>query len=556
MATFFTPDVAAQIRERLTGLDRPVRLLHFTQPFACGGCAEQKQLLEELTALSPKLTLELRDLLSPDAARLAIDKVPATLVLAGDDDFGIRFYGRPGGYEFISLLDTILMVSTGESGLDPAIEALAASITVPTHLEVMVTLTCPYCPKMVHLGHQLAFVNPNVRADMVDASEFPDLVQRYGVHGVPRTVINGRPAFEGALPAAKAVMDILQEVDPAAYEAADAAIRELRGERLTTEASPDTIYDVIVVGAGPAGMSAALYAVRKNRQVALIGRKAGGQITDTATVENYLGVTNIGGRELAELFRHHLETYPVAERCHTGVSTIRRAGDQFEVATDDGHVYRGRTVIYAAGSQYRRLGVPGEERFIGRGIGFCATCDAPLYRDKAVAVVGGGNSALTAVHDLAPFAREIHLVHHGDRLRADEALVARVREMAKVTIHLNAEIREFLGQAALAGVRVASVDGRERYDLAVEGVFLEIGLTPNSDAVRDLVPLNQMGEIPVSRDQSSAVAGLFAAGDVTDERDKQIVIAAGAGARAALAADRYLAALERGAAVSLAETRA
>lgn len=542
MPGFMSKEVRQEVREHLKDLPQPVRLLYFTQKYACGACAEQARLLQELVALSDKLKLEVRELVA-DAAiakRYGIDKVPATALLAGDKDYGIRFYGLTGGYEFGSLLEAIRMISSGRSGLEPAVEAMVKRLMEPTHLEIMVTLTCPYCPRMVHLAHQIAFVNEQVRADMVDASEFPALVERYHVQGVPRTVINERPAFEGALPEAEAAMAILKEVDPEAYEEFDAARREARGERRAGEARPGEPYDVIVVGAGPAAMSAALYAVRKNRRVALIGKKLGGQINDTATVENYLGMTQIGGQELAELFRHHIETYPVAERCHTEVKEIRRGDGGFDVVTADESVYRGRTVVYAAGKQYRRLGVPGEDRFIGRGIAFCATCDAPLFRDKRVAVVGGGNSALTAVRDLISFAREIHLIHVLGGFQADAVLIAQVGGASNVTVHMQTEVREFLGADRLEGIRVASVDGTQNYDLAVEGAFLEIGLIPNSGPVRELVALNEAGEIPVTREQATRVPGFFAAGDVTDEREKQIVVAAGAGARAALAADRYL----------------
>lgn len=546
MATFITNETQEHIRKAFASLRDPVRIVYFTSAHACGGCADQRMLLDDVAALSDKLALEVRELAADAAvaARFGVDKVPATIVL-GERDYGIRFFGFTGGYEFGSLLHAIVMVSTGRSGLDPAIEEIARAIRTPTHLEVMVTLTCPYCPAMVRLAHQLAFVNDHVRADMIDAAEFPTLVARYDVQGVPRMVINGRPAFEGALPAEAAVLEILKEVEPGDYERIDAARRAARGQRKAVEAAPDRIYDIVVVGAGPAGLSAALYAVRKGRQVALIGKHAGGQVNDTAAIENYLGMIHVGGRELAERFRQHVEAYPVAERCHTAAKEVRRASDLFEVVTEDGRTYRGRTVIYAGGKQYRTLGVPGEERFIGRGIAFCATCDAPLYRDKRVAVIGGGNSALTAVRDLRSFAREIHVVQNLPHLTADAVLVDEVKKMKNVTFHLGMQVREFFGGDRLTGVRLGSDDGRTMYDLAVDGVFLEIGLVPNSGPVRGLVTLNDAGEVPIRRDQSTTVAGLFAAGDVTDEPEKQIIIAAGDGARAALAADRYLASLER-----------
>lgn len=542
VAELISKEVREQAREHLSGLEQPVRIVHFTQKHACGACAEQRELLEELAALSKKLSLEVHELVADAelAQRFRVDKVPATALLAGERDFGIRFYGLTSGYEFGSLLEAIEMIASGRSGLDRDVERLASRISVPTHLEILVTLSCPYCPSMVRLAHQLAFVNEHVRADMIDAAEFPTLIERYHVQGVPRTVINERPAFEGAMMPAPAVMAILKQVEPQAYEPLEAARREARGGRAARAASAGELYEVIVVGTGPAGLSAALYAARKTRRVALIGTRAGGQINDTATIENYLGMSQVGGSELAERFRRHVEAYAVAERCHAEVKAVRRGDAGFEVTTADGQTFRARTVIYAAGKEYRRLGVPGEERFIGNGIAFCATCDAPLFRGKKVAVVGGGNSALTAVRDLTAFASEIHLVHALDSFQADPMLVQELRRAKNVSVHLRTEVREFLGRDKLEALRVASKEHPPGYDLAVDGVFLEIGLAPNSAPVRELLAVNEAGEIPVARDQATAVPGFFAAGDVTDEREKQIIVAAGAGARAALSADRYL----------------
>jgi alkyl hydroperoxide reductase subunit F len=552
MSKLLTGEVAGEVRKQLKQLHEPVRLVFFTQPHACGACAEQQALLETLAGLSDRLSLEVHPLDSREAVDYGIDKVPATVV-RGKADHGIRFYGLTGGYEFGSLLEAIQLVSTGAAALDPAVASLAASLKLPVHIEVMVTLACPYCPKMVHLAHQLALANDQVRADMVDAAEFPQLVNRYAVHGVPLTVVNGRRGFEGALAPEEGLLEILKIADPEAHDEVEARLREARGLRHAVKAAGETLYDVIVVGAGPAGLAAALYAQRKGRETALIGKKAGGQLNDTAVVENYPGLVRVGGAELAQAMREHVEAYPVAERCHTGVERIERDGAYFRVLTEDGQHFRGRSLIYCAGKRYRRLDVPGEERFIGRGVAWCATCDAPLYKDKRVAVVGGGNSAFTAVRDLLRYAAAVHVIHLLDSFQADPVLVEEIRRAeakGKVRFHLNSRVREYLGGERLEGVRLASADGAARRDLAVDGVFLEIGLEPNSAPLALLLELNDDGEVPVGRDQSTAVAGLFAAGDVTDEPDKQIVIAAGAGARAALAADRYLSFLEQRAATT------
>jgi alkyl hydroperoxide reductase subunit F len=210
------------------------------------------------------------------------------------------------------------------------------------------------------------------------------------------------------------------------------------------------------------------------------------------------------------------------------------------VASSDSAIYTAKSVIYCAGKEYRKLGVPGEDRFLGHGIAFCATCDAPLYRDKRVAVVGGGNSAFTAARDLISYAREIHIINILKGFQADPALIEEVKQAKHVTLHDSMRVIDFLGKDRLSGVRLEPMESKKGLDLSVEGVFLEIGLTPNSAPVKDFVKLNDQGEIEVGRDQSTSVPGFFAAGDVTDETEKQIVVAAGAGAKAALSAYNYL----------------
>lgn len=546
LARLIDERTAETVRQSLGQLVRPVRLVLFTQAAtACATCREQRQLLEELVGLSDKVTLEVKDLVADarEARELRVVRVPTTAVVA-ERDYGVRFVGVTAGFEFESLLEAIVLVAQGRSGLGPELEQLVAMITSPTHLEVMVTLTCPYCPKMVQLAHRLAVANDHIRADMVESAEFPDLVERYEVSGVPRIVVNERPAFEGALPPATAILEILKVANPSAYEKVDIGLREARGERKVRRPEPGHRYDVAIVGAGPAAMSATVYAARKALDVLVVGDHVGGQITDTALIENWLGMPEVTGAELAEAFRNHAERYGVAEQLHASVTTIEVTDGGFSLGTSTGARYEASAVIYCAGKQYRRLGVPGESRFLGRGIGFCATCDAPLYRDKAVAIIGGGNSAFSAARDLRPFAREIHLVNVLPDWQADPVLFDQVATDPRVHLHPATEVREYLGRDRLTGVRLESLDGRARLDLRVEGVFLEIGLVPNSDPVRGLVRLNAEGEIEVGRDQSTSVPGLFAAGDVTDEPEKQIVVAAGAGAKAALAADRYL--LERG----------
>ncbi len=291
MPDMLDAEVKEQVKQLLGGMHQPITLVYFTQENACSACRQQYALLSELQALSDRIRLEVHELRrDADASKgYGVDKVPATVV-RGERDHGIRFFGVTTGYEFASLLEAILMVSTGVSGLAPEIEAIIRRIDVPTHIEIMVTLTCPYCARMVRLAHQFAFINDHLRADMIDAAEFPQLTQRYQVAGVPLTVVNERRAFEGALQPVAAAMEILKVVRPADYERLDQMLREARGERRITYSWPDHVYDVLIVDAGPAAMTATIYAVRKGLDVALIGERAGGQVTDTAVIENWPGM--------------------------------------------------------------------------------------------------------------------------------------------------------------------------------------------------------------------------------------------------------------------------
>jgi alkyl hydroperoxide reductase subunit F len=353
-------------------------------------------------------------------------------------------------------------------------------------------------------------------------------------------VINEISAFEGALPPVDAIMEVLKVVKPKVYDRLDAEMRKSRGEMLADRVDARETYQVAIVGAGPAALSAAVYAARKDLKVALIGEHVGGQVTDTANVENWLGTPSISGKDLSEAFRDHVESFAIDELLDVTVTSVKRNGNLFHLESSDGKTYKAQSVIFCSGKQYRRLEVPGESRFIGKGIAFCATCDAPLYRGKTVAVVGGGNSAFTAARDLLPFAREIHLIDIMNQFQADPPLIAEVTGSPHVHVHQGMQVKEFYGRDKLQGIRVESNDGQERFDIQVQGVFLEVGLVPNTDAVKGLLALNEKGEIPVGRDQSTTVPGFFAAGDVTDEPVKQIVVASGAGAKAALSAYDYV----------------
>jgi NADH-dependent peroxiredoxin subunit F len=528
------------VREVFSILSTPVELVLITS-HDCPGCEGQKQLLMETSALTDKIKLILYDAVTDEekVRQFNVDKFPATIPFAAKD-YGIRFYGLTAGMEFSSLLEALIMISTEVSGLEPEIEKLVRSIKKDVQIQVLVSLTCPYCPKMVHLAHQFAFLNDRIHADMVEVAEFPDIIKKYHVKGVPRTVINGNRVFDGLVPEGRFFMEVLKTVDPESYQELDQTLRTLQGRRKTRNADPAHEYEVIVIGGGPAGISAALYAARKGLDVLLITKSFGGQVNYTARVDNYLGVPEVSGPEIVEAFRDHAESFEIAESFDAWAESVSRVDNRFLVQMGSSMRYRGKSVIFCGGKEYKRLGVPGEDRLMGKGIAFCATCDAPVYTGKTVAVIGGGNSAFTALRDLIPFANELYLVHRRRTFRADPGLVKEVTNSEKIRFYTPYEVLEFLGKEQLEGLAIKDIETGDKLHLVVHGAFLEVGMEAKGQPLGKLLRLNEMGEIPVSKDMSTEVQGLFAAGDVTDVVEKQISIAVGQGALAALSAYDYL----------------
>lgn len=298
------------------------------------------------------------------------------------------------------------------------------------------------------------------------------------------------------------------------------------------------IYDVIVLGGGPAGLNAALYAKRKGLEVAIFAKRFGGQVLDTSTVENYLGFDTLTGEGLSQKFMDHLDTLAVPMAEEISISTIGKDGDIFVIGLENGESYRGRSVIVALGSRPRRLGVPGEETYAGKGVAYCAICDGPLFKGKTVTVAGGGNSAVEAALDLAKIAAHVILVHRS-RLRADAVLVEKLEQTENIEVHLETKILEAVGDEKLTGIKVERPDGVTEI-LPTDGLFIEIGYLPNSQLFDGWLELNGHGEIVIDADNRTSLPGVFAAGDITVVSYKQIAIAVGEGAKAALSANAWL----------------
>jgi len=303
----------------------------------------------------------------------------------------------------------------------------------------------------------------------------------------------------------------------------------------------DDIYDIIIIGGGPAGMTSAVYSARKQIKTLLISKDIGGQMLWTSDIENYMGFQYVTGKELTEKFRSQMEQFPIVDIIlGDTVTKITKADENFVIETEKSKKFTGKTVIIASGKRYRPMNVKGEKELVGKGVSYCATCDAPLFAGKDVLVVGGGNSALTAVIDLMKLANKIYIVNITKDWQADQIMIDRIKNADNIIPLLSHKVTAIHGEKYVTGVTIESLDTKETKDITVQGVFIEIGLLPNSEFAKDIVRLNDQGEIIVDCMCNTTTPGIFAAGDVTTVPEKQISVAIGEGSKAALSAYKYL----------------
>ena len=371
------------------------------------------------------------------------------------------------------------------------------------------------------------------------------MLERKGVEIHDITVSGGTPAWDAmtARTGGRTTPQILinGEIIGGYDELAVLNARGLLDDKLglASSGTRDTLYDVIIIGCGPAGMTAAIYSARKGLKTLVLSKDVGGQLNLSAELENYLGFSSIEAPDLINRFEEHVERFDITRVIGEEVVNLEVTAKIKLVHTRAGNRYQGRALIIASGKIPRPLGIPGESRLLGKGVAYCATCDASFYKDKVVAVVGGGNSALEAAGELERWATHVYLVVR-NTYSADDILVDRVTRLAKVEVLLNYDTLEILGAQQVTGLRVRSRDDHSERTLAVDGIFVEIGLLPNTGFAMDVLALNASGEIIIDCQTHTGVPGVFAAGDVTNVRDKQVLVAAGEGVKAALQAHDYL----------------
>ena len=444
-------------------------------------------------------------------------------------DTGIIFSGIPGGHEFTSLILAILQAGGHTLKLDESIQKLIKRFNKPLQFQTYVSLSCHSCPEVVQALNQFALLNDGISNEMIDGALFQEQVDVNNIQGVPAVFLNGKPFANGLIDTAKLIGKLQEQFPDLLAEADDDA------EQLEQQ-------DVTIIGAGPAGVAAAIYTARKGLKVTMVADRIGGQVKDTQDIENLISVPLTTGTELSANFEKHLREYDITLKEHVSVKEISETEDEnYRIHLNTGETFETRSIILATGAQWRKLGVPGEEENIGKGVAFCAHCDGPFFKGKDIAVVGGGNSGIEAALDLAGIVKHVTVLEFADDLKADQVLINKAKEKANIEFITGAatqEIKATDGKVTSIVYQDRSTGDTHERDLA--GVFVQIGLVPNSAFVKGFVDLNRFGEIEIDERCRTDRKGIFACGDVTTVPFKQINIAMGEGSKAALSAFEYL----------------
>jgi NADH-dependent peroxiredoxin subunit F len=505
--------IATQLRQVFGSLSASYKLV-----VANGQSEKQGELVELVRSLadtSPKLEAVVEG---------EVDRGVRLSIVRDDQPTGVIFRGVPGGHEFTSLVLAILNADGKGKLPDEGIKARVKALKGPARLRTYVALSCTNCPDVVQALNLVALFNPSITHEMIDGELHQEEVAQLGIQGVPSV-------FAG---------DELVHVGKGSFAELVEVLENKLGRVEQTASSEPRLaveYDVVVVGGGPAGASAAIYTARKGLKTAIIAQKFGGQVQETLGIENLIGTAYTEGARLTADLDKHVRTYDIDLLEHRRVERIVDLGAQKEVHVQGGERIKAPTLIVATGAKWRELGVPGEKDYLGRGVAFCPHCDGPFFKGRPVAVVGGGNSGVEAAIDLSGICSHVTLIEFADSLKADAVLIKNLTARENVTVVSSARTTQVLGD----GSKVSGLEFEDRATgklskIDVDCVFVQIGLSPNSALVSDLVELNRYGEVVVDDKGRTNVPGIYAAGDVTTTPYKQIVIAIGEGAKVALTA--------------------
>jgi len=477
---------------------------------------EMRTMLQEITALSTRLSYRESHDDNERKPSFALNRTGCSM--------GVRFAGIPMGHEFTSLVLALLQVGGHPPKVDDDVIEQIRNLDGDYVFETYISLSCQNCPEVVQALNLMSVINPNIRHTMIDGALYQDEVNQREIMAVPTIFLNGQHFGQGRME----LEQILAKLDTGV------------AARAAEKIAQKDVFDMLIVGGGPAGAAAAIYAARKGIRTGVVAERFGGQVLDTMGIENFISVKETEGPKLVAALEHHVNEYDV------DVMSLQRAtalipGDMIEVKLESGASLKSKSVIIATGARWRELNVPGEKEYRNKGVAYCPHCDGPLFRGKRVSVIGGGNSGVEAAIDLAGIVAHVTLLEYGTTLRADEVLQRKLRSMPNVSVITDAQTTEVTGDGSkLNGLRYTDRKSGESRAIDVEGIFVQIGLLPNTDWIKGTVALSKHGEIEVDAKGQTSVPGVFAAGDVTTVPYKQIIIAMGEGSKAALGAFDYL----------------
>jgi len=514
-------NLKAQLAAYLERVTRPVELVSSLDDRPAS--QEMRDLLDEIGALSDKIAVR-HD--GHDARR------PSFSISQAGSNMGVRFAAIPMGHEFTSLVLALLQAGGHppkvEADVIEQVQALCTDDGRDLVFETYMSLSCHNCPDVVQALNLMAILNPRIRHVAIDGGLFQAEVEARQIMAVPMVFLNGEMFHSGRIE----IADILAKVDTgaAARDAAKLGAKEA--------------FDMLIVGGGPAGAAAAVYAARKGIRTGVVAERFGGQTLDTMGIENFISVEHTEGPKFAAALESHVRSYGVdimnSQRV-TAIEPAPKPGGEITVTLSNGATLKSRSVVLATGARWRNINVPGEHEYRNKGVAYCPHCDGPLFKGKRVAVIGGGNSGVEAAIDLAGVVGHVTLIEFADQLKADAVLVNKLNSMPNVEIHTGAQTTEITGaDGRVNGLAYKDRANGEAHHVALEGVFVQIGLVPNTEWLRGSVELSKYGEILIDAKCATSLPGVFAAGDVTTVPYKQIIIASGEGSKAALSAFDHL----------------
>ncbi|MCP1160930.1 alkyl hydroperoxide reductase subunit F [Bacillus infantis] len=467
-------------------------------------------LVDELASMSSSIKVE----------KAELHRTPSFSVNRIGEDTGVTFAGIPLGHEFTSLVLALLQVSGRAPKADQKVIDQIKNIKGEYRFESYISLSCHNCPDVVQALNLMSVLNPNITHTMIDGAAFKEEVESRDIMAVPTVFLNGESFGSGRMS--------LEEILGKMGSGPDAS-----------ELSDKDPYDVLVVGGGPAGASAAIYAARKGIRTGIVAERFGGQVMDTLGIENFISVKHTEGSKLVASLEEHVKEYGI------DVMNLQRAKslekkDLIELELENGAVLKSKSVILSTGARWRNVNVPGEAEFKNKGVAYCPHCDGPLFEGKDVAVIGGGNSGIEAAIDLAGIVKHVTVLEFMPELKADAVLQDRLYSLPNVTVLKNVQTKEITGTDKVNGISYIDRETGEEHHVELQGVFVQIGLVPNTDWLGDSIERTRFGEIIVDKHGATNVPGVFAAGDCTDSAYKQIIISMGSGATASLGAFDYL----------------